>query len=78
MAPDVAGVRAFAEVSAEEEALLVSPERPIVLLARRAGTGLPDAVAPASADLGFMLPNTPLHWLLFRLRTGPNRISPRS
>ena len=36
MAPDVDAVRAFAAVSAEEEALLVSPERPIVLLARRA------------------------------------------
>ena len=47
MAPDVAAVRAFAAVSAEEEALLLSPERPIVLLARAAGAGLPDAVAPA-------------------------------
>jgi hydrogenase maturation protein HypF len=65
MAPDIAGARAFAEVSPEEEALLVSPERPIVLLARRTGADLPDAVAPASADLGFFLPNTPLHWLLF-------------
>ena len=65
MAPDVDAVRAFAEVSPEEEALLVSPERPIVLLARKAEDGLPGAVAPSSADLGFMLPNTPLHWLLF-------------
>jgi hydrogenase maturation protein HypF len=65
MAPDLDAVRAFATVDAEEEALLVSPERPIVLLARRPGSELPDAVAPASADLGFMLPNTPLHWLLF-------------
>jgi len=65
MAPDVAGVRVFAEVSPEEEALLVSPERPIVLLARGADAGLSDAVAPAAADLGFLLPNTPLHWLLF-------------
>ncbi len=65
MSPDIAAVRAFAEVSAEEEALLLSPERPIVLLARRLDAGLPQAVAPASAELGFMLPNTPLHWLLF-------------
>jgi len=65
MAPDSAGVRAFAEVSPEEEALLISPERPIVLLTRRADGSLPEAVAPASANLGFMLPNTPLHRLLF-------------
>ncbi|HWR98551.1 MAG TPA: carbamoyltransferase HypF [Candidatus Methanoperedens sp.] len=67
MAPDVEAVRAFAEVSTEEEALLCSPERPIVLLARRPDCVLPDAVAPASAELGFLLPNTPLHWLLFHL-----------
>jgi len=69
MACDVDSVRAFAEVSAEEEALLRSPERPIVLLARRPGSLIPDAVAPAAADLGFMLPNTPLHWLLFHWRS---------
>jgi hydrogenase maturation protein HypF len=67
MAPDVATVRSFAVAGDEEEALLLSPERPIVLLARRPGGALPDAVAPASAELGFMLPNTPLHWLLFHL-----------
>lgn len=68
MAPDLDAVRTFAELSAEEEALLVSPERPIVLLTRRFGIGIPDAVAPAAAELGFMLPNTPLHWLLFHTR----------
>lgn len=65
MAPGLEAVRPFAEFGPEEEALLVSPERPIVLLSRRPGCALPTAVAPASADLGFMLPNTPLHWLLF-------------
>ncbi len=42
-----------------------------MLLARRPGRGLPDAVAPASAELGFMLPNTPLHWLLFHAPLDP-------
>ena len=75
MAPDVDAVRAFAEVSAEEEALLLSPERPIVLLARRAGSRAPRRGGARAADLGFMLPNTPLHWLLFLV---PRRASPRS
>jgi hydrogenase maturation protein HypF len=65
MARDATAVRAFAALGDEEEALLRSPERPIVLLPRRAAGQLPDAVAPAAAELGFMLPNTPLHRLLF-------------
>ncbi|HEY5999622.1 MAG TPA: carbamoyltransferase HypF [bacterium] len=70
MAPDAETVRSFAVVSDEEEALLLSPERPIVLLARRPECALPEAVAPASAELGFMLPNTPLHRLLFCAPSG--------
>jgi hydrogenase maturation protein HypF len=66
MAPDAGAVRDFAVVSAEEEALLSSPERPIVLLGRRPEGVLPETVAPAAADLGFMLPNTALHWLLLQ------------
>ncbi len=65
MAPDLDAVRVFARVCDEEEALLLSPERPIVLLARAAGDALPEAVAPGAGDVGFMLPNTPLHRLLF-------------
>ncbi len=65
MAPDIEGIRVFAEVSGEEEALLCSKERPIVLLRRREGAGLPEAVAPGVPEVGFMLPYSPLHFLLF-------------
>lgn len=49
--------------SAEEWGLLRDPAAPILLLAR-AGTPLPEALAPGLDRLGWMLPYTPLHHLL--------------
>jgi hydrogenase maturation protein HypF len=66
MAASVATIRNYCHVSAEEAALLLSGPRPIVLLARRAGTAVPDAVAPGVSNLGFMLPYSPLHHLLVK------------
>jgi hydrogenase maturation factor HypF (carbamoyltransferase family) len=57
-------VKRFCEVSPAEEELLLSERRPIVLLNRRAESGLPPAVAPEVRTLGFMLPYSPLHHLL--------------
>ncbi len=54
----------LAEVGADEAALLVSLERPIVLVPRRAGAPIAAAVSPGSAWLGLVLPYTPLHHLL--------------
>jgi hydrogenase maturation protein HypF len=64
MASSAEVVRRFCVVSREEEALLLSPRRPVVLLARRPGARVPDAVAPGVGTLGFMLPYSPLHHLL--------------
>ncbi|MEW6417967.1 MAG: carbamoyltransferase HypF [Nitrospirota bacterium] len=64
MAPDVVKIKKFCEVSSEEESLLISNKRPIVLLKKRQNY-LPDAIAPNNQYLGFMLPYTPLHYLLF-------------
>ncbi len=66
MAPDVESVRRFCLVSRDEEVLLLSARRPIVLLRRREDAALPDAVSPNNRYVGFMLPYTPLHHLLFR------------
>ncbi|MDI6889722.1 MAG: carbamoyltransferase HypF [Thermodesulfovibrionales bacterium] len=70
MAPDVITIKKFCEVSEEEEMLLISNKRPIVLLKKRQNS-LPDAVAPNNPCLGFMLPYTPLHYLLFYYPTPP-------
>ena len=67
----IASAAAFTEVSAGEARLLRSPERPVVLLRKRAGCD--DAlagVAPGLAWLGVMMPCTPLQHLLFHEAAG--------
>ena len=55
---------AIAKISEDERRLLLSPERPIVLLERRADSGLAPQVAPGSPLVGVLLAYTPLHHLL--------------
>jgi hydrogenase maturation protein HypF len=66
MAPDLATLRTFAAAGPEEEALLGSIERPIVLLPKRRPQALCEEVAPRNPYVGVMLPYTPLHHLLLR------------
>ena len=65
MAPDVKMLSRFCEVSEGERMLLLSNRRPILLLRKKDATYLPEVVAPNNKYLGFMLPYTPLHYLLF-------------
>jgi hydrogenase maturation protein HypF len=65
MARDVETVRQFAHISDAELSLLGSPERPIVLLLKKTGGSLSEAIAPGNRCIGVMLPYTPLHHLLF-------------
>ncbi|AEH48028.1 carbamoyltransferase HypF [Parageobacillus thermoglucosidasius] len=62
MVKDIETAKKLIDISAEEEKLLTSSARPIVLA--RARRSLP-GVAPDNSDLGIMLPYTPLHHLLF-------------
>jgi hydrogenase maturation protein HypF len=64
MARDLEQVRELCRVSPEEERLLSSPARPIVLLERRENSGVAEDVAPRQKTLGIMLAYTPLHHLL--------------
>src|SRR4030042_714835 len=61
MAPDVETIRNFCEVSKDEEDLLVSQRRPIVLL-KKLQNCLPEAIAPNNPCTGFLLPYTPPHF----------------
>ncbi|MCC6347053.1 MAG: carbamoyltransferase HypF, partial [Nitrospirales bacterium] len=65
MVPDRETARSLCSVSEEEEHLLLSRVRPIVLLEKIDPCPLAAAVAPGSRTLGVMLPYTPLHHLLF-------------
>jgi hydrogenase maturation protein HypF len=65
MVRDLAAARQVCVLTAEEEALLVTPARPIVLARRREGGGIAEAVAPGIPWLGVYLPYAPLQHLLF-------------
>ncbi len=64
MAPDVAAAGALVDLTGAERVLLEGRERPIVLARRRPGAAVAPSVAPRSADLGVMLPYSPIHHLL--------------
>ncbi len=65
MCADLAEARRICEVDAEAEALLLAPERPIVLMPAKApchvACDIAPSVAQGTSSLGVMLPYTPLH-----------------
>jgi len=65
MAPNLAAIEKLCDVDAASRALLLRHERPIVLLPRKEGSPVAEAVAPFNRYLGIFLPYTPLHYLLF-------------
>ncbi|HUJ87366.1 MAG TPA: carbamoyltransferase HypF [Burkholderiales bacterium] len=70
-AEDLRALRAAAEVDGAREALLKSPERPIVLVPLRRAHGLAPSVAPGLREVGALLPYSPLHHLLAEDFGGP-------
>lgn len=65
MGKDISIISKFTHLSNEEKKLLVSPGAPIVLLKKKEKSVIPEEVSPNNNYLGFMLPYTPLHILLF-------------
>lgn len=65
MVRDLAEAELVGELGDLERSLLLSPERPIVLVKRRVNGPVSPQVAPGNNYLGLMLPYTPLHLLLF-------------
>src|SRR5262245_60347480 len=71
MAADVDAARTLGAVGPCEAALLESPARPIVLLARRLDSPLAAGVSGGLDTVGVMLPYTPLHHRLLRIVSRP-------
>jgi len=65
MAANIKMIRKYCDVSKEEEKWLQSLESPILLLRKKNKNSLPEEIAPLQDCIGFMLPYTPLHYLLF-------------
>lgn len=65
MVKDLDVAKKYCYLSKEEEEILSSNKRPIVILERKMEINLPDNLAPHNKTLGVMLPYTPLHYLLF-------------
>ncbi|CAN5147354.1 carbamoyltransferase HypF [soil metagenome] len=64
MARDLATAATLVDVG-DAACVLSAPERPIVLLPRRADAPVAECVAPGLDELGVLLPYAPLHHLLF-------------
>ncbi len=64
MVKDIDVAARISRIGKEEDALLKSPQRPIVLAGKRESDMVSPAVAPGVSDLGIMLPYTPLHHML--------------
>ncbi|MEG2368696.1 MAG: carbamoyltransferase HypF [Raoultibacter sp.] len=64
MAPTLDAIRACCEVSDEEAAILTGSQRPIVLLKKKQDAVFAPGLADDLAELGVMLPYTPLQHLL--------------
>jgi hydrogenase maturation protein HypF len=74
MVANAASVAAWTRTEPDAATALGSPERPVVLLPKRAGcdAALP-GIAPGVGALGVMLPYTPVHYLLFHEAAGRPR-----
>jgi len=67
MALDLKMIKEFCQLDKEEKNLLLSQQRPIVILKKKNCSLLAtDEIAPHNKYLGFMLPYTPLHYLLLK------------
>jgi len=65
MVRDIEAARTLCALTIEEESLLSTPARPIVLARKREGSGIAEGVALGIPWLGIFLPYAPLQHLLF-------------
>jgi hydrogenase maturation protein HypF len=66
MAEDIKDIQKFAYVDLEDEKLLKSARRPIVILRKKEPYNISEEVSPRNHFFGVMLAYTPLHYILLR------------
>ncbi|MDP1923898.1 MAG: carbamoyltransferase HypF [Thiobacillus sp.] len=71
MLRDLDALRTVVHATPELESFFAAPERPIVLLPKRADSRLSEHIAPGLAEIGCLLPYSPLHALLLNDFGGP-------
>jgi hydrogenase maturation protein HypF len=71
MVRDIAAVRQFCLLSDREAEILLSPQHPIVLLPKKNSAAVAANLAPGIAEIGVMLPYTPVHHLLLNHAGAP-------
>ncbi len=64
MFKDINQIKKYTQISDFEEAIILSPERPIVVVKAKEGTDLSKEIAPYLDRVGVFLPYSPLHHLL--------------
>lgn len=71
MFKDIDSIKRYAYLNSYEEAIILSSERPIVIVEKIKNTGLSEYVAPYINKIGVFLPYSPLHHLLFSIVDRP-------
>lgn len=66
IADSIETIKQFCLVNKEEENLIISAKRPIVILRKKENCLIPEDAAPKQKYLGFMLPYSGLHQLLLK------------
>ena len=66
MAKNIDSIRNIANINEEEEELITSFRRPIILLQRNDGYDLSEWVAPGLHNIGVMLPYAGIHYMLLK------------
>ena len=64
MFKDIQQIKEYADITPFEEAIILSPEKPIVVVKSKGNTDLSKEVAPYLDRIGVFLPYSPLHHLL--------------
>ncbi len=71
MVRDINALHAVVHIAPEQENFIASPARPIVLLPKRSEAKLSPLIAPSLAEIGCLLPYSPLHAMLLSDFGGP-------